>query len=118
MKMPSIAAIWFAHKPFCGANSKPFTFPLLSKDDAEQIEGTLKNLWVDGKGAVKLSDWESAVKAGGYSSKEELIESLTEGSSTSLPFNLRNKALCTARNSLPSAIGGGSLDMQVLYGRK
>ncbi|GAA5874041.1 hypothetical protein JCM8547_004813 [Rhodosporidiobolus lusitaniae] len=62
--------------------------------------------------------WYELVRIGEYALKENLIDSLVEGKTTRLSLPFRNKALCLGRNSLPSAIGGGSLDMQVLYGMK
>ncbi|GAA6036440.1 hypothetical protein JCM8097_003508 [Rhodosporidiobolus ruineniae] len=33
--------IWYAHKPFCGPNSKPFSFPPLSKEEAAEAKTIL-----------------------------------------------------------------------------
>ncbi|GAA6032952.1 hypothetical protein JCM8097_000063 [Rhodosporidiobolus ruineniae] len=104
--------VWFAHKPFCGPNSKPFTFPLLSKEEAQKAQERLHNQYaVLGGPTVSLADELVALH---FDSNrpwipncefESFIDSLQmhQSSSTRFSRDERNQLLCTIRGALRSA---------------
>ncbi|GAA6032964.1 hypothetical protein JCM8097_000071 [Rhodosporidiobolus ruineniae] len=102
--------VWFAHKPFCGSNSKPFSFPPLSKEEAEQASskiGMHKNYCTFGGPVTSLADeladlcFADADRVM-QSDVQRVILSLQADQTPSPPLTLaeRNQRLCKVRDSL------------------
>ncbi|GAA6032910.1 hypothetical protein JCM8097_000044 [Rhodosporidiobolus ruineniae] len=101
--------VWFAHKQVCGPKSKPFSFPLLSPEEAEEAKQKLHTKYdVQGRTHQNTLEEDLTALCGGFKpvpvvpSMANLLDILQEISFSRrlLTLDQRNELVCQVRVSL------------------